>query len=360
MPVILDNLTQPIETGFVPSPGKENAISLKEFLGLLKDEEDYYPREQNNTQLMITRLRKVFYDQWGWSTQVIRGAAKIPGRYEVKMVKELGKTQSPKSYIKNKRDKNYEFIGLVPEVVYKKTDKQYPEKAGQIPEIYANDNQEVILPNDLYCDIGHILTGLDACNYPAPISPLPNFLMFLHKLLPHVNSNMDFATWLGDIASSAGNFLFDELQNRKYNRKNEQKEINEYSPGSDMLGNIDSYLISRLYNIHTNLGPRVTQIIHDYYYDNGIGEYYRQRRCLYFCKIMGLKDWNGSEFSNETKWIKYQVKQLRNATAFYVYGDLENFTGLWLALKVWLRLFEKKLNFKLLIKLFLDALKQEI
>lgn len=352
------HLSQSVDSRFIPSLKKERAIDLNQFIELLRDEENYYPGEQNNTKLMITRLRKIFYDSWGWSTEVIRGAATIKGRYDVKMIKDSNAV--PKLGVKNKRDKKYHFVGLVPVVVYRKDDREYPGRAGQTPEIYANDNQEVILPDSLYCDIGHILTGIDACNYPAPVTPLPGFLWWIYKLFPHVNSNMDFATWLGDIASTVGNFLFDELQNKKYNRESEQKVIDEYASGSDMLGNIDAYAISRLYNISTNWGVKVTEILSDYYGNNGIGKNYRSVRCSIFCDAMGLKGWNGNKFDNEEGWIRYQVKQLRIATAFYVYGDLDNFKGLTLALKIWLRLYEKKLAFKLLLTLFLDSLKKEI
>jgi len=352
------HLSQPVESRFIPSLKKEKALHLEKFIELLQNEENYYPGEQNNTKLMITRLRKIFYDSWGWSTEVIRGAANIEGRYEVKMVKDSN--SAPKLRVNNKRDKKYQFVGLVPVVVYRKSDREYPDRAGQVPEIYSNDNQEVILPDGLYCDIGHILTGIDACNYPAPITPLPRFLRWMYNFFPHVNSNMDFATWLGDIASTAGNFLFDELQNKTYNRKSEQEVIDEYAPGSDMLGNIDAYAISRLYNISTNWGVKVTQILSDYYGDNGIGKNYRSDRCSIFCDAIGLKSWDGKKFDNEEEWLKYQVKQLRIATAFYVYGDLDNFKGVTLALKIWLRLYEKKLAFKLLLSLFLNSLKKEI
>ena len=99
-----NRLSQPIESEFIPSPEKEKAITLKKFLELLTAEENYYPGQQNNTKLMITRLRKVFYDKWGWGTEVIRGASKIPGRYEVKMVKHPNEKSIPKSHLNNKRN----------------------------------------------------------------------------------------------------------------------------------------------------------------------------------------------------------------------------------------------------------------
>lgn len=354
-----ETIYQPIEETFVPTAAKKQAINLTKFIKLLTEEENYYPGEQHNTKLMITRLRKVFYDQWGWSTEVIRGAAKIKGRYKVTMVKAGEKQSHYKSWQKNRRNKNYDFEGLVPVVVYKKDDKVYPEKAGQVPEIYANDNQEVILPSGWYCDIGHILTGVDAFNYPAPVTPLPKFVSWLYPIFPHVNSNVDFATWLGDVASVAGNYLFYQLQQKKLDNP-EQKAIDEYAPGSDMLGNIDAYVIAGIYNIKATVGARFTQILSDYYTDEGIGKYYREHRCSFFCNTMGLKNWDGEKFENEKQWLKYQVKQLRIATAFYIYGDLKNLTGLGLALKTWMRLLDKQLDLKRLMEIFLQSLKAEI
>lgn len=55
-------LYQPIEQKFKPSATKESAISLEKFLQLLENEEDYFKGEQHHTKLMITRLRKIFYN----------------------------------------------------------------------------------------------------------------------------------------------------------------------------------------------------------------------------------------------------------------------------------------------------------
>ena len=35
---------------------------------------------------------------------------------------------------------------------------------GTVPVIYSNDNQENVLPDGLYCDLGHVLAGMDASN----------------------------------------------------------------------------------------------------------------------------------------------------------------------------------------------------
>ncbi|NJO92688.1 MAG: hypothetical protein HC831_29765 [Chloroflexia bacterium] len=77
-----------------PEPShKKSVFNFDRFIELLEEEEAYYRGEEYNTKLMITRLRKIFYDSWGWSSQVIRRAAKIPGRYHCEMVR-CGDSQS--------------------------------------------------------------------------------------------------------------------------------------------------------------------------------------------------------------------------------------------------------------------------
>lgn len=80
-------ITQPILTT-TPEPGHAAAdvLTLQQFINLLREEEDYWSGEQQNTKLMITRLRKIFYDQWGWNDELIRGAADVECRYEVDVV----------------------------------------------------------------------------------------------------------------------------------------------------------------------------------------------------------------------------------------------------------------------------------
>ena len=80
----MNELTQPILSN-TPYP-PHGVLSLSQFLDLLREEEDYYHGEQTNTKLMITRLRKIFYDKGGWNTQLIRKAAAIEWRYDDKII----------------------------------------------------------------------------------------------------------------------------------------------------------------------------------------------------------------------------------------------------------------------------------
>jgi hypothetical protein len=80
-------LVQPI-VAYAPEPGHkpEDVLTVQQLIDLLREEEDYWAGEQTNTKLMITRLRKIFYDEWGWNSELIRGATDIEQRYVVEIV----------------------------------------------------------------------------------------------------------------------------------------------------------------------------------------------------------------------------------------------------------------------------------
>jgi hypothetical protein len=351
----MTKLYQPI-LGTTPEPGHAEAdvLTLAEFLDLLREEEDYFQGEQNNTKLMITRLRKIFYDQWGWNSELIRGAAKIEGRYVVKIVDAQNELYSKKI----RRYYNGEYQPKYRLVTYRENDRVYGNsRVGQVPFIYKNDHQEVRLPDNNMCDIAHILAGLDAYNYFEPVSPLPNFLMFLNSFFPHVDSNVDIVTWLGDIASSSGDFLLDYLKNEKkaIGESAEQLIINRDAPASDMLGDIDPYVIAQCYQVSTNDGKRVSDIIQDYYCESNS---FRKKRFFIYCKAIGLKEWNGNSFSNESEWIRYYVKQLRDNITFQVFSlTKHNFASIARLIRIWFGGYELVLKKELLLQIFLTSLK---
>lgn len=352
-------LYQPLVGFFSPTPQKKEVISLAWFLELLVNEEDYYKGQQHNTNLMITQLRKIFYDSYGWNTELIRSASKLPCRYKVELVPAKVAKQI-KTSGGLKRNKNFKPHPLERLVTVRKNDWMNPN-AGTVPEIYADNNQQVKLPNSYYCDMGHVLAGIDAFNHLSIVTPLPNFMMIIARLFPHDNNNTGVATWLGDIASSAGEFLYKyKEQNKMLTTEQRQKIINEFAPAPDMLGDIDSYVIPRVYNTKTQTGLRVSEIFKDYYFPEGNGYYFMQRRFRYFAKFIGLKNWDGQKFTNEKQWLRYYRKQLRINDCFYIFSRCENVPGVWLAMRTWLLGFEKILLNNELLQIFLDALKQQI
>lgn len=353
----MKNLIQPIVSN-QPEPGHHarSVLTIEEFIRLLKEEEDYWAPEQNNTKRMITRLRKIFYDQWGWNSELIRGAAAIESRFETAL------HDSPVNHGKEVvRYKKLVYMPVYRVVTYTDHDKVFGDtRAGKVPFIYEADHQDVMLPEGHFCDVAHTLAGLDAINYKQVVSPLPSFLSFLTPFVPHVDSNVDVVTWLGDIASSSADFLFDYLKNngKSVNGNDAQEVINVDASASDMLGDIDAYVIAHHYEIGSSNGMRCTELLTDYYLgDNG----YRARRFSTFCSVIGLEKWNGREFANEKQWLAYYRKQLRDSTSFVTYSVNEKtLSGVLLPLKIWFHWYDDALKLDLLLTIFLNALKHNL
>ncbi|HLZ89829.1 MAG TPA: hypothetical protein VKQ52_21395 [Puia sp.] len=338
----------------------KDVLPLSEFIALLKEEEDYWQGEQANLPVMITRLRKIFYDKWGWNKDLIRRAADIECRYLTTITDTPPTDSSGQSHVRRTRHyKNNNEVEKYRLVTYRKDDRVFGDtRAGQIPFIYQKDHQEVLLPDGTYCDIAHVLAGLDAYNNPQIVSPLPPWLEFLHDIVPHCDSNMDLVTWLGDIATSCEAFVFDYLRHNKkpVSARAEQHYIDVNAPGSDMLGNIDSYAIARSYDLSGASGRRLTDILEEYY-TGPAKSLFAQRRYTLFCDAVGLK-WDGQKFANEEEWIKRYRPQLRDATTFMIFSlTEENLQSVLLPLEVWLGGYSDVAKCEILLRLFLRALK---
>ncbi len=345
-------LYQPVETYFEPTSQKDEAITIKEFLELLKQEEEFFMGEKHKTKLMVTRLRKIFNDKVIWDKDLIRKAAHINGRYEVKPIEDKEATYKKRSQggLKLKHQ----------QVKVKEADWMNPN-IGTVPDIYANDNQKVILEDGLYSDFGHVLAGIDAFNNFAAVKPLPGFLFWLRFAFPNIKSNLDFATWLGNITSSSGEFFFEYLKKKKpLSNEDKQRIINCFAPGHEMLGNIDACVICQVYNTSASYGLRVSEIFRDYYCEGGMGEYYRKRRYSFFSSAIGLKGWNGEGFNNENEWLEYQKKQLYNSDVFYIHKQSKWPKNIWLTIVIWLKAYKNVLDMELLLYIFLKSLKEKI
>lgn len=342
---------------YSPEPNHElkDVLTASQFIDLLVEEEDYYPGEQHNTRLMFTRLRKIFYDKWGWNKELIRGATSIESRYNVIIVDDPIPHSKPMRYYKK-----FEYAPKHRSVVYTDHDRVYGNtRTGQPCFIYSSDHQEVVLPDGSYCDLAHILAGVDASNYRQIVTPMPNFLEFLAKLFPYVGFNMDMATWLGDIGSESGDFLFYKLRNKKMpNVAEMQNYIDIDMPGSDTLGDIDAYVINASYDVTTNSGMRVTDILKDYYLTDNV---YRRNRVSIFCREIGLGDLKGDKFVKEGKWLKYFKKQLLNETTFQIFSITdEKIHSVWLPVAAWFGFFKDVLKTEELLTSFISALKSEV
>ncbi len=336
----------------------KNVLTLRQFIDLLREEEDYWEGEQNNTYLIITRLRKIFYDKWGWDDHLIRKAAKIENRYLVEIVEEPMPGRKKLRYYKN-----HAYTPKYRKILYRNDDRVYGNtRAGQSPFIVIDDHQEVLLPSGHYCDIAHVLAGVDAFNYRDLVGLLPDGLNFL-KLGPHVNFNGDIVTWLGDIASSSGDFFLAYLRNKRKPAgcKQEQTYINIDAPGSDMLGDIDSFVIANFFDIRSEKGKRFTEILEEYYLGKDNTPPIRNRRFELFCKAVNLNGWNGTRFENEDEWLKYYHKQLRDNICFQIFSLTdEKLQNLWILLQIWFNGYQDILKIDELLNIWLSALKEEL
>ena len=178
-----------------------------------------------------------------------------------------------------------------------------------------------------------------------------------------IDGNEDIVTWLGDIASSSGDFIFAYFRNKKKEISIEQQQdyINMDAPGSDMLGDIEPYVIATYYKVGAEQGRRVTDIFYDYFIGTIENPPKRNYRCSVFCNEVGLKGWNGTNFSNEKEWIKYYSKQLRDNTCFQVFSlTNEKIQSAILPALIWIGFYKKITKFDMLLQIFLNALKKEI
>ncbi len=358
---IQSGIYQPIETFFSPTEEKKSAISFFEFIELLRNEEDFYVNQQNDTKTILSHLRKIFYDIYGWNTQLIRGAKDVSNRYEVTLVSDEQATYPHKLHaLVNRSGSKMESNFIRRQVVVKPGDWMN-SNVGTVPVIYSNDNQENVLPDGLYCDLGHVLAGMDASNYPAVVAPLPSKLMSLSFLVPHVSNNAFCATWIGDLSSTAGEFLFQYLRDKKpLSELEKQNIVDAFSPGTDMLGNIDSIVIPSLYELNTHDGQRISDILLKYYKNEGNSKSSVYKRYSIFCKLIGLKLSENKGFENKKKWLRKYKKQLRNTTAFYVFTRSKKIRSYLLAFLVWVRYYDKRLCLDEILIAFLEALQNGI
>ena len=348
-------LQQPLRSQ-APEPGHAaaNVITLARFIELLRIEEDYYPREQDKTDLMITRLRKIFYNTDAWDDILIRPGSKTPGRFETVIVKcPPGTGGTTPGYV------SYQENNQCVKVMYMRNDRVYGNtRDRQIPEIWVDDHADVRLPDGYHCDIGHVLAGLDARQNHHMVMPrLDTFAMEKDlRAFPYATNNCDVCTWLGDIATSAANFLFEFVDHggQLPGEPRMQQIIDQQASASDMMGNIDSYVIYHYWRKKMFQSKRVSGMLEEYY---GNVNLFKDRYVI-FTEQIKLGKLQGGKFSNEVAWLDFYEKELRATISFmiYAFGKADQ-SRVELALQAWLRAYEQVIQIRRLLKLFLDALK---
>ena len=341
------------EPGLDPS----KSITLIEFIELLRVEEDYWEGEQHNTKLIITRLRKIFYDLWGWDKYLIRGAKDIETRYITTVV---GKPTEFSTEIRHfKKGKSVPKHRVV---TYSSHDRVYGDtRVGQSPPIVNKNYQSVRLPSGYYCHVAHILGVLDAFNYPQIASPMPSWLLWLAKLGPHCDYNTDLVSWLDDLAEGESEIInMYRRTGKPLTFEEEQKCIDDGATGADMISDIDGYIIARHFDIGSNNGMRLTDILTEYYTSEA-PDAPRRKRCTTFCEMIGLEGWDGNSFSNEEQWLRRNRNQLRDASTFQIFSETgQKILDVWVPLLVWLNFYKKVLKVEKVLASFLAALKNEV
>jgi hypothetical protein len=285
-------------------PAGTKSTTLADFIDVIKAVEAKFPAsEQTNTKLMITRLRKLFYGTPGWDSHLIPGASGVAPVYKVKEV-ETGR-----------RDWEWDLWPYSLEYVDKRTELDVTAAAGT-PEAKLKDPssiQEVLMPNGDFVDVGHVLAGLDALNYPTAVTaPFGSY---------KISSNVDAVTWVGDLGSILAEVVFQYLKlGRRLTDPEVQAQVDLMAPVQDMLGNVDAYAIGSAFSISSSAGQKVSEILLDYYGSSAstVGLAARSKRFTTFASQIGLGTFSGGSFANETAWLnKYEV-EVGNAAGLYV------------------------------------------
>ena len=283
--------------GGVPAGAK--ATDFAEFLRIIRIEEGKLPlAEQTNTKLMVTRLRKLFYGGEGWDKYLIPGAAGVAPIYKFE------EKETKREEVEIEGAPNIDHVTKEASVPGAPTELQKP-----------GTFQEVKMPNGDFVDVGHVLAGLDAFNNPsAAAGPLGTF---------SVKSNAAAVTWLGDIASIAGEIIIKTVKAGKktYTEAELQAEVTSLAPSQDMLGNVDAYVINDTFAVGGSAGMKVSDILEQYYGGPGAassaGKAARDQRFTKFASLLGLGALAGGTFANEATWKAAMLPELRNTTALY-------------------------------------------
>jgi hypothetical protein len=279
---------------------------LATFLEVIRAEEAKLPiPEQMNTRLMVTRIRKLFYGGKGWDKYLIPGAADVDPLYKFE------ETETKREEVEIDGAPNIDHVEKKPSLV-------------GAPAALANPGsfQEVKMPNGDFVDVGHVLAGLDAFDHPsAAEGPFGKF---------SVSSNVAAVTWLGDIASIAGEAIIAKVKAGKGTMTDAeiQAQIDSLAPSQDMLGNIDAYVIHDAFVTDTDKGKKVSDILADYYGVGGAGATVtaHDTRFTKFTAMIGLGGLVGSSFANEAAWKQKWLPELRNTTRLYTASATDSHT----------------------------------
>jgi hypothetical protein len=356
-PALEPNLYVPVVAAAPENRAYQNSVgqlhttrvkTIKRFIDLVKNEEKSNRNSQfrSNTKSMITRFRRIFYNGDLWDNVI------IPETHNDSISgPTMFKHDSQGGLLKK----------LSPPYLFNRTGRYTPEiyQAQEVKEVPINSTGGLVSPVGAagnYIDMGHVLAAMDAVNNPSATPP-PNhwsvrFLVpssELARQVIKVDSNIDNATWVGDL----GGIIAQAVRKAKQNAPDEnfdfsntvsaremQALINDDAEPQDMLGDIDGLVIS--YNFRDQIskttgGLKVSQILTSYYSDKGG---MKSRRFSTFAQIVGLGSletsgkftggrsvfnqgaWFGgtNQFANEEEWVDYYSRQVVQSAMQFVIG----------------------------------------
>ena len=352
-------------------------MTMTQFITELKAVENDFPfSEKDNTKLMISKLRKIFYNGFGWDNYLIPDASGVPSPYPTyeKITEEI---VMPFPY------PTYPFY---PPFVYKIIKKptfpcETPSGMDCLaePVIFRNHNQEVLLDFGPYAgyivDVGHLLAGLDSYNNNGSVG----FFGFATGL--QANRNIDANTWLGDISSVLFRWYV-EYRRSFYSEVNPslaQEKLDFGADGGDMLGNMDAFTIARNYSQLVQAetgGPLVSDILANYYLgtqdgadfqENGVELYQSNRFSMFAQEDPQDPDNNASLgssistffpiFIDRDALVEKYYDQIADVAGFILIKDADKRS---VAIYDLLMLHTNNKDSKVLMHKFLDALQEAI
>jgi hypothetical protein len=314
----------------------------------LRAEEAKYPlSEQENTKLMTTRLRKIFYGSPNYDKYLIKGVSAIKPPYTIR---EMAVPNF---------DKNFKTpLGLTVRVIDTVAIPADSSETGASLRENPYLSQEIQLSEKMVIDIGHIFCGVDAAFHPNSITPPKVLGMNITRI--KLDNNQHGTTWIGDLGSVVAEVYFAERrQKRKLNLAEQQQIADVLSSPADNLGNVASYTVAQFFSKENN--RKISDLLEKLYLSDKLEEKeLRKNQYLLFAKAIGL-EWDGTNFVNQAKMLHYYSDQVNDAAAFY-YAISAKRGGKWNVIKALPSILKlsKTAYAKLVVEAFFDALKKEI
>jgi hypothetical protein len=283
------------------------SMSIEECIALIENEEAKFPeKEQHNTKLMLTRLRKIYYGFASWDKYLIKGVKDIKSPYP-----SMSEDAIETSY-KNFKTQSGINVKLVDRISYPKD--SLGNAVSLRKDIYSA--QEVRLQNGFLIDIGHVLCGLDAYNHKNKVET-PRFLGIPTSFL-QIKNNMDAVTWIGDLGSFVAEVYFEKKSKGICDEKKQQELLNIFVSAPDMAGNLDAFFIAKKYNVASENGKKVSEIFREVYLSN----YKFDEKYASFYQIIGFKNVFSSK--EKQKLMNRYIDEISDAAAFYVAVSAKN------------------------------------